>query len=487
MSWFNSILLWAAICTISALVYSATYNAFFHPFSRVPGPRINSISRFPWIRDWLSGNLHKSVKKMHERYGEVVRIAPDELSFISPGAWNDIYGIKSGKSFVRDPKWYANLTEGQDDIIVANETKHAHFRKIFSPFFSDKSIRQNEPVIRRNIDLLVERLKDHIKGTDGVADMVKWYNWTTFDIIGDLLYGEPFDCLKNAEYHPWLAVVLQNIRLSSYIALMERYSFLKKLVMALLPQNLLEKRNMHLDVIRDKCRRHDGKGTDHSIVGSIDPANASLTEGELEANLALMTMAGSETSATTMSAATYYLATNETAASKVAEEIRSAFKGELDISWAAVQKLPYLNAVIKETLRLYPPTPVGLPRRVISKGETVIGHFIPKDMVVYITQYSAYRSQSNFREPDKFRPERWLDDPAFKGDNLDAVQPFITGPYSCIGKSLAYMEVSLVLARMLWNFDWQAGEKDLSFEDEKVYALWQKSTLNIRFTLPSTE
>lgn len=226
----------------------------------------------------------------------------------------------------------------------------------------------------------MERLKDHIKGTDGVADMVKWYNWTTFDIIGDLLYGEPFDCLKNAEYHPWLAVVLQNIRLSSYIALMERYSFLKKLVMALLPQNLLEKRNMHLDVIRDKCRRHDGKGTDHSIVGSIDPANASLTEGELEANLALMTMAGSETSATTMSAATYYLATNETAASKVAEEIRSAFKGELDISWAAVQKLPYLNAVIKETLRLYPPTPVGLPRRVISKGETVIGHFIPKDV-----------------------------------------------------------------------------------------------------------
>lgn len=103
-------------------------------------------------------------------------------------------------------------------------------------------------------------------------------------------------------------------------------------------------------------------------------------------------------------------------------------------------------------------------------------------MVVYITQYSAYRSRSNFREPDAFRPERWLDDPAFKGDNLDAVQPFITGPYSCIGKSLAYMEVGLVLARMLWNFDWQAGEENLSFEDEKVYALWQKSTLNMRFT-----
>lgn len=62
------------------------------------------------------------------------------------------------------------------------------------------------------------------------------------------------------------------------------------------------------------------------------------------------------------------------------------------------------------------------------------------------------------------------------------MQPFIVGPYSCIGKSLAYMEVSLVLARMLWNFDWEPSEKNLSFEDEKVYALWQKSSLNMRFT-----
>lgn len=256
----------------------------------------------------------------------------------------------------------------------------AHFRKTFSPFFSDKSIRQNESIIQANISLLVEKLRHHIKGTEGVADMVKWYNWTTFDIIGDLVYGETFDCLKNSEYHPWLAVVLQNIRLSSYVALMERYPSFKALVMAMLPRHLLEKRNMHLDVIRDKCRRRHGKPADHSIVSAIDPAAASLTTGELEANLALMTMAGSETSATTMSAATYYLSQSPDAASKAAEEVRSAFADEDDISWATVQKLPYLTAVMKETLRLYPPTPVGLPRRVISNGEMVSGHFIPKDV-----------------------------------------------------------------------------------------------------------
>lgn len=100
---------------------------------------------------------------------------------------------------------------------------------------------------------------------------------------------------------------------------------------------------------------------------------------------------------------------------------------------------------------------------------------------MYITQYSAYRAESNFKDAKQFRPERWLGDPYFANDQRDVFQPFITGAYSCIGKSLAYMEMSLALAMMVWNFDWElANEKDDMFEREKVYALWQKSPLNVR-------
>lgn len=101
-------------------------------------------------------------------------------------------------------------------------------------------------------------------------------------------------------------------------------------------------------------------------------------------------------------------------------------------------------------------------------------------MAVYVTQYSAYRSLSNFKSPDEFRPERWLGDPVFASDNLAVVQPFITGPYSCIGKSLAYMEISLVLVKMMWNFDWVLDSPAPRFEEEKVYALWQKSPMNLK-------
>lgn len=104
-------------------------------------------------------------------------------------------------------------------------------------------------------------------------------------------------------------------------------------------------------------------------------------------------------------------------------------------------------------------------------------------MAVYVTQYSAYRSALNFHQPSSFHPERWLGDPRFAADDAAVVQPFLTGPYSCIGKSLAYMEVSLILARMVWNFDWELqmempGEN--GFEREKVFALWQKSEMRLR-------
>lgn len=140
------------------------------------------------------------MQRLHEKYGPIVRVAPDEVSFITAAAWNDVYGQKVARSLTREGKWYANLTEGQDDIIVASEADHMGFRKIFGPAFGDKALHESESVIMSNIDLLIAQLKHELKKTDRVAHMVKWYNWTTFDIIGSLVYGESFGCLQGAEY-----------------------------------------------------------------------------------------------------------------------------------------------------------------------------------------------------------------------------------------------------------------------------------------------
>ena len=361
---------------------SVVYNLYLHPLRRIPGPKLYAVSRIPWISDWLSGILHASVQRIHEEYGSVVRIAPDEVSFINSWAWNDIYGPKGAKFVERDRKWYANLTEGQDDIIVAKEADHLRFRKIFGPAFNDRALRENEGVVMRTIDLLMLRLKGHAKENNGTADMTKWYNWATFDIIGSLVYGKSFGCLEKSDYHPWLKVVLQNIRLSSYGALLERYSLFKRLLMLFLPRSVLEMRNMHLGVIRDLLAgRTKGQTSGKDVISLVEESDIHITQGELEANLGLLTMAGSETSATTLCAISFYLCKNQDASQKVRQEIDTVIHREEEICYEMTRNLPYLNAVIKEALRLYPPTPVGLPRRVVSKDGTFVGDFfVPKDV-----------------------------------------------------------------------------------------------------------
>ncbi|GES63960.1 hypothetical protein ATEIFO6365_0008003000 [Aspergillus terreus] len=388
-------------------------------------------------KDWFSGRFHVSVQRLHGKYGPIVRVAPHEVPFVTAAAWNDVYGQKVAKSLSRDCKWYANLTEGQDDIIAASEADHMRFRKVFGPAFGDKALHESESVIMSNLDLLIAQFKHELKRRTGLPTC-------------------------------------------SYGALMERYSIFKRLVMALLPRHLLEMRNFHLTVIRDKIARRSKKPP--LIPDAISRAGESylpLSQGELEANLGLLTMAGSETSATALSAASYYLCRNQAASQKLREEITTTFQSESDICHDTVKHLPYLTAVIREALRLYPPTPVGLPRWVVSKGIFVEDLFIPNNTVVYITQYSAYHSALNFRERNEFRPERWLGDPSYASDNLSVVQPFITGPYSCIGKSLAYMEIGLVLAKMVWHFEWELASS-CCFEEAKAYALWQKSPMELR-------
>ncbi|KFX86931.1 hypothetical protein O988_09454, partial [Pseudogymnoascus sp. VKM F-3808] len=81
------------------------------------------------------------------------------------------------------------------------------------------------------------------------------------------------------------------------------------------------------------------------------------------------------------------------------------------------------------------------------------GQWVPPKTLVSVNQWAAYHTEKNFREPNSFIPERWLSDRRFESDTKEVLQPFSIGPRNCIGKSLAYAEMRLILARLLWNFD----------------------------------
>lgn len=139
-------------------------------------------------------------------------------------------------------------------------------------------------------------------------------------------------------------------------------------------------------------------------------------------------VAGTETTATLLSGATYHLLRNPTYLARLQRELRENFTCVADLKLEPLAKMTYLEAVLKESLRMYPPVPIGLPRISPPGGMTVGGYFVPEGTSLAIHQLSTYRAKENFKDADQFRPERWLGDPEFKDDRLDSLEPFSVGP-----------------------------------------------------------
>lgn len=102
-----------------------------------------------------------------------------------------------------------------------------------------------------------------------------------------------------------------------------------------------------------------------------------MTFDELCANATTLILAGSETTATALCAATYYLAANPEPRKRLSDEVRSAFKTEDEIDILSVSRLEYMSAVINEALRLHPPAAGTVPRTIHEEGDIIAGHFIP--------------------------------------------------------------------------------------------------------------
>lgn len=141
------------------------------------------------------------VKACHDRYGAIVRVSPNELSFDNEGAWKDIYGSRPGhKNFHKDPIHVGSIqsTPGVYTITMANDEDHARQRRALSHAFSTKALLEQEHIVRSYVDLFSNKIRDFAQAGTPV-NVVNWFAYTTFDIIGDMALGEPFGCLTSGK------------------------------------------------------------------------------------------------------------------------------------------------------------------------------------------------------------------------------------------------------------------------------------------------
>lgn len=164
------------------------------------------------------------------------------------------------------------------------------------------------------------------------------------------------------------------------------------------------------------------------------------------------------------------------------DELRGAFSNAGEISFESLANLKYLNACLKETLRIYPPVPIGSPRVIPKGGQHVLGQWIPEETRVSCHHWSTYRSEENFKHADQFVPERWLNDPNYAGDALEAHQPFGFGPRNCLGQNMAMHEMRLFAAHVFFTYDFELCKESQNWSDQQAYALWIKKPLMCRVT-----
>ncbi|KAJ6017178.1 Cytochrome monooxygenase lcsI [Penicillium sp. IBT 35674x] len=469
-------------------LWSVVYNLFISPLSEFPGPKLAACTYIPSLYWTSTGQNHMKMKELHDKYGDVVRVGPNALVYRSPQAWKDIYGHRKpgAGSFLKDPQFYVRGPTGPN-VLNADDADHSRERRLLSHAFSEKALRDQETLIQSYVDLLVERLNGQVEVAHGAIDMCRWYNYTTFDIIGDLAFGEPFDCLQESKYHPWVKMVFSSVKGGALLRPLQIYPIIAPIVRMLLPKRVMKMRNEHFAMSAEKVHRRLEIKTERPdfmtyILRHTD--DRAMTGKEMEANAALLILAGSETTATLLAGLSYYLVQNPATYKRLTDEIRSTFKSYDDINFLGVSQMTYLNAALEEALRVYPPVPAVIPRVVPKGGSVIDGTFIPEGVSVSGAHYSTYHAESNFAEPDSFIPERWLEDreKCFESDNRSSLAAFSLGPRNCIGRNLAYAEMRVIVAKVFWSFDMTLDESSEGWNVQKSFNIWEKKPLMMYLT-----
>lgn len=274
---------------------------------------------------------------------------------------------------------------GTWSILSAPAVDHSRYRRLFSHAFSEKGMREMQPRIQYFVELLIKRLKETTtdeEGKNSWQNIEQWYNWTTFDMIGDLAFGQPFGCLEQRKTDPWIAAIFGNVKAAPFLAMMKHYNliFLQSYIT---PKKLSKSREVNMrrteKLMENRIQMGSNRGDfwDNVIEKSDFEKGTGMTKPEMDSNSALLVLGGSETTATLLAGTTYLLLKNPEVMKKLNKEVREAFKSEEEIDLLSVGKLEYMLAVLDEAMRLYPPVPNQNNRVVPPSGAMVAGKWVP--------------------------------------------------------------------------------------------------------------
>lgn len=454
------------------------YLSLFSPLAHIPGPLFAKVNPL-----WLAFQCRflrraQATHAVHEKYGPVVRVGPAAVSVASTGCLSRVYGPRNGA--VKGP-FYDVFESSAPIIFSARDSQfHAGRRKDLTPAFTKGAMRAFEPHMNVQILELKRALLGRIESSGGAAflDFKPWAAYLAFDVIADFVFGHPFGFLRAGyDFHNLISTIDDRMRCTNALGALPSWarpllrhipidSFWKMNQVASV--NL---RNLAEEALKVRRQQQEQVGEDavrkdmltHLINAKQDDGGP-IPEASIVAEAASFISGGSDSTSTTLSHFVDLVTNHPSVKRQLQMELDDAFPG-VTKDWVPSEYdasvLQYLNACLRETMRLRPASASGLERLVLRESMAVNTGIssvdedrvvlLPVGTLVSVPTYTIHRREDIFPQPELFRPERWLRSlDAEHKFNLDAMlsswAPFSFGTRGCLGKSFAWMELNKTLA-----------------------------------------
>ncbi|KAI1428668.1 pisatin demethylase [Xylaria sp. FL1777] len=461
--------------TISSffLLYLISSTITWYRLQHVPGPFLAKFSYLWLIRTAQGGQQYYVHRDLCKKYGPLVRIGPNELTTDDPDILRRAGGVRS--TYGKDP-WYlgSRFNPYHDAMFSTLDVPiHDKMKSQIGATFGGREVPLLEPGVDEQVEVLINNIRQSLSntarnGSSVLLDLAPLMSYLTMDVITKVAFNQEFGYLKaNKDLFSFVREVRENW--PKWVIMVDvpfiRNIMLSPVFLKMFGPSVTDTKGMGklMGVAREHVtkRYHPDAKPQKDLLGSW--IRNGLTQDQAEVEGLFMIIAGSDTTASAIRITMLYIMTCPRVYNKLKQEIRDAvLKSNISspIKFEEAKRLPYLQAVVYEGLRMRPPAHGLFLKSVPLDGDVIHGKFIPGGTAIGMNTPSLFSSTTNFGEDAAlFRPERFTEADEQKRTEMERLVElgFGYGRFQCSGKPVAFMELNKVYFELLRAFDFQVA------------------------------
>ncbi|RGP81376.1 hypothetical protein FLONG3_520 [Fusarium longipes] len=460
--------LWSFFLAILMAVYllylavDRIYKIHLHPLARFPGPKEARLSQKWLLRVSEDGYPEHVFEKLHEKYNSrAIRIAPNELHIDDVKLYKTIYNQTS--TYTKYEGFYAGFNTPHTVFAEHVPNLHKERRRRLNPFFSRRAIGQLEPLLNEKISELGRRI-DSQSGPYNIFNAIRC---TTVDIISHYSAGRPLGQLAKSDEN-FNGDFLEAFDSLSKVLWKFMYRPTFRQIVTSIPTSIAKAASKETRLMLSlndaghaaavKYKRSPPKSESAIVFSNL----SDLGEQDMGAEAIDLLVAGSDTTAYTLTVAIVQIANSTRIKRKLVEALDTELADAEKLpSLVKLEQIEYLNASVREAVRFAIAAPGRLPRVVPHGADPLVvdDKVVPAGSIIGMSAYTMNFSKELWGDDAAtFNPDRWLGP---GGKSLDTnMCSFSKGVRSCLGQNLAYAEIHYILAYLFKKYEIDLVDKD---------------------------